>query len=153
MPGCEICGKRYDILSRALVEGVMIDVCDNCGKFGKVVSASRNLSEPTQKRFIAKINVSEENIIDNYSELIRKGREKKGLKQEELAKEIAEKESIIHKIETGSMKPSLTLARKLEQFLDIKLVEMLENEKEVGLNVKNSEMTIGDMLKIQKRKI
>ena len=51
------------------------------------------------------------------------------------------------------MKPSLTLARKLEQFLDIKLVEMLENEKEVGLNVKNSELTIGDMLKIQKRKI
>ena len=151
MPSCEICGKKYDNLNRALVEGVIIDVCGNCGKFGKVFE-TKKIAESQKKVFVRK-SAPEESIVDNYNEIIKKAREKKGLKQEELAKEIAEKESIIHKIETGSLKPSVTLARKLEQFLNIKIIEIIEDKKEISFNSKDGEMTIGDLLKVQKRKI
>jgi len=152
MPSCEICGKRNDSLKRALVEGVIVDVCDNCGKFGKVIDAKKPSAE-NERRIALKNKIPEEIIINNYHEIIKKARERKGMRQEELAKNISEKESIIHKIETGSMKPSIILAKKLEQFFNIKLIEINQEEKGIGLSFKNNEMTIGDLLKVQKRKV
>lgn len=153
MPSCEICGKNYDNLNKAIVESVMMDVCENCGKFGKVVSSGRSLVSLAERKVVMKHKPIEESIVGNYHNIIKKAREDKGLKQEELAKSVAEKESIIHKIETGSLKPSIILAKKLEHFLDINLVEIVEEKKEISFNLKDSEMTIGDMLKIKKRKI
>ena len=153
MPSCEIFGKKYDYLSRAIVEDVMMEVCENCGKFGKVVSSGKSLINLTEKKVIMKHKPIEESIAGNYHNIIKKAREDKGLKQEELAKSVAEKESIIHKIETGSLKPSIILAKKLEHFLNINLVELVEEKKEISFNLKDSEMTIGDMLKTKKRKI
>ena len=152
MGGCEICGKNLDYLDKAIVEGVMMSVCSNCSKFGKVIPVRKPLIGP--KRVIP-IHTKElrEDIIDNYSESIKKGREKRGLKQGELAKNIAEKESVISKIESGSLKPSFILARKLEQFLGIRLIESFEDKKEVNLNLKDDGLTIGDLLKIKYRKV
>lgn len=152
MGNCEICGRRFENLERAIVEGVIIDVCSNCSKFGKVITIKKPLIEPG-KIIKTKDKEIEENIVENYPELIKKARERKGLKQEELALHIAEKESIIHKIETGSLKPSFTLAKKLEQFLGIRLIELQEEKKEVSLNLKDNDLTIGDLLKIKNRKV
>ena len=91
-------------------------------------------------------------ITPDYSELIKKKREKLGLKQEELAKKIAEKESIIHKIESGQFEPSVELARKLEKFLNIKLIEQHEEVK-VSLGKKGEgAATLGDVVVIRKKK-
>ena len=149
MVGCEICGKNFENLERAIVEGVMMGVCSNCAKFGKIIPVRKPLIEP--KRIIP-VQTKEvmEDIVTDYAELIKKGRERKGLKQEGLAKDIAEKESVISKVESGSLKPSFILAKKLEQFLDIKLIEFLEEKKQVNLNLKNNELTIGDLLKLKK---
>jgi len=152
MGSCEICGKRFDNLNKAVVEGVMIDVCSGCSKFGKVIAIRKPLIEP--ERFIqVKAKEDIEDIVNNYHEIIRKARERKGLKQEELAKNVAEKESVIHKIETGSLRPSFVVARKLEQFLGVKLIEIIEEKKDVNLNLKDNSLTIGDILKIKHRKV
>ena len=77
-----------------------------------------------------------------------------GLKQEDLAKEIAEKESVIHWLETGRHEPSLELARKLEKFLGIRLID--EAEEGTGGGIISAESkgkyTLGDFIKIKKRK-
>ena len=152
MANCEVCGKKNDILDKAIVEGVLINVCHNCSRFGRVVSIKKPFVEP--KRMISVQHREEtEDIVDNYAEIIKQSREKKGLKQEELAMNIAEKESIIHKIETGSLKPSFQLARKLEQFLNIKLIELQEEKKDLSLNLKDNGLTIGDLLKVKNRKV
>jgi len=152
MGSCEVCGKNFENLEKAIVEGVMMNVCSDCSKFGKVIAIRKPLIEP--KRVIP-IQTKEvvEDIVTDYAEIIKKAREKKGLKQEDLAKNIAEKESVIHKVETGSLKPSFILARKLEQFFGIKLIETLEEKKEVNLNLKDSGLTIGDLLKLKDRKV
>ena len=149
MVGCEICGKNFENLERAIVEGVMMGVCSNCAKFGKIIPVRKPLTGPKRIVPIQTKNVIED-IVTDYAELMKEAREKKGLKQEELAKSIAEKESVINKVENGSLKPSFVLARKLEQFLDIKLIEFLEEKKEINLNLKDNGLTIGDLLKIKR---
>lgn len=55
-----------------------------------------------------------------------------GLSQEELGMKINEKPSVIHHLETGSMKPSDALARKLEHYLKIQLFipsEEIDNQE------------------------
>ena len=108
MVGCEICGKNLENLEKAIVEGVMMNVCSGCAKFGKVIPVRKPLIEPRRVIPVQTKEVMEE-IVTDYAELIKKGRERKGLKQEELAKDIAEKESVISKVESGSLKPSFIL--------------------------------------------
>ena len=151
MASCEICGKKFENLTKAIVEGVMVEVCSECSKYGKVVSVRKPLIEP--RRVISvKTQTVYEDITEGYAYLVKNAREKKGLKQEELAKNIAEKESVIQKIESNSMKPTVQLAKKLEQFLGISLMEEIEEKKDVNLNLKDSGLTIGDLIKLKDRK-
>ena len=71
-----------------------------------------------------------------------------GLKQKEFAKFLAERESLIHKMESGTYTPSIELARKLERQLGISLVEQKE-VKTQKLEKKASKFTIGDIIKIK----
>ena len=58
-----------------------------------------------------------------------------------------EKESFIAKLESGNLTPSLELAKKLEKYLNIKLI-IKEKAEEMPVNNKSkSMMTIGDLLK------
>ncbi|MBS3150218.1 TIGR00270 family protein [Candidatus Woesearchaeota archaeon] len=151
MGSCEICGRKSDNLIKAIVEGVMIGVCSECSKYGKVVAIRKPLIEPRRSISI-KTNDSYESIVENYANLVKTAREKKGMKQDELAKTLAEKESVIQKIEGGNLRPQINLARKLEKFFNIKLIEKLEERKDVSLNLKDSSLTIGDILKLRNRK-
>ena len=72
------------------------------------------------------------------------------LKQEELAQKIAEKVSVIHKVESKHLRPSLALAKKLEHFLNIKLIEKYKEEKTKTLDFTDSALTIGDLIKFKK---
>ena len=70
---------------------------------------------------------------------------------------IAEKESVIHKIESGQLEPTIPLAKQLEQYLRIKLITMnkgekIEKEKNRDINFSDKVITIGDMLKIKDEK-
>ena len=146
-----MCGREgADI--RAIVEGTVLNVCKTCAKFGNVIEIKKPVVNEEVRRVIPIKQVEiVDRIVDNYASIVKKEREKSGLKQEEVAKQIAEKESVIHKIETGNLKPSLKLAKKLEQFFKIKLIEEYKEEKSKVLDLKDSDLTIGDLLRIKKK--
>jgi len=54
-------------------------------------------------------------------------------------------------METGTLVPTLERARKLEKMLGLKLVEEQQDEQVLQRETK-TDMTLGDMVKIKKRK-
>jgi putative transcription factor len=145
---CEMCGKEGE-LADSIVEGVMMGVCVICSDYGKVVPINKPIID---KKLEMKRETEDagyiEVVVDNYANLIQKAREKKGLKQVDLAKAIAEKESVIHQLESSKLKPNFKLAQKLEVFLNIKVLEKVEtnlvNKRDVSF--KSTDLTIGDLL-------
>ena len=73
-----------------------------------------------------------------------------GLSQKDFASRINEKESMIHKIETGAFEPPLDLAKKLEKILGIKLVEEHLEKHEKFKRSKEGGFTLGDFIKVKK---
>jgi len=144
--GCDVCGKD-EPLSEALVEGSRLRVCKNCGRFGKVLSTPQPLKK--QQSFQKKEEVLIDVVVD-YAKKIRDTREKLGLTQKEFAKKINEKETIVSKIENGTLKPSLDLAKKLEHELKIKLLEEVKEEAYTKEKNKSATLTIGDILEQKK---
>ena len=89
-------------------------------------------------------------LIENFSTVIKQKREKLQLKQEDLAKQINEKVSIIHKVETGHFEPNMDLARKFEKFLKIKLIEQTTLAAiSLGKSAVES-YTLGDFISVRK---
>ena len=148
MTECGICGKGESKII-AIVEGVMLTVCNDCAHYGKVLKV-KELEEQKEIKVVKKASYpeSDEIIVKDYSERIKKAREDLHLKQEELARRIAEKESVIHHMESGDLVPSLALARKLEKSLGIILIEITQLEREKSrINFRDEALTIGDLLK------
>lgn len=155
MPQCEMCGTEAKLVD-AIVEGSILSVCSRCAKFGNVIAIQKPVENPRPSKKLEikqeiEMDKEVETIVEDYSLLVRKARERKGLKQEELARFIAEKESVIQKVESGHLEPSFSLAKKLEQFLGIKLIDKTNvayEKKELDLN--DSTLTIGDLIKFKK---
>jgi putative transcription factor len=159
---CDMCSSPEKIY-KIEVEGSILNVCEKCASFGKVVGKIRQeMPEKKQKQVqkaaekLAEEKAKKETetvqiITPNFSLIIRKAREKLGLKQEELAKKIAEKESVIHKLESGSIIPAIPLARKLEKFLRIALVETIEVDSPETSDMRSSSdgLTLGDLIRIK----
>jgi putative transcription factor len=147
---CDLCGTETDLFL-AKVENIELNVCGNCAKFGKVIKEIR--SEEVEKKILKEEKKQEampeiiDSIVSNYPEIIRGKREQLGLKQQEFAKKISEKESIVHHLEIGKLEPSIELAKKLEKLLRIRLVETIEVEKEEIKQEEGEVMTIGDLIK------
>ena len=60
-------------------------------------------------------------IVDNYGWKIKETRRKMGLKQEDLARKINEKQSLLQKIEKEEIIPSEEARKKIERVLNISL--------------------------------
>lgn len=148
---CDLCGRTEENIQDAIIEGVELSVCPDCSKFGKVIGSRK---PPVEKQF-RKFPVKEEklqSLVENYADSIRKGRELLGLTQRDFAMKINEKESTIHKIETGSLQPELSLVRKLENFLGISLLEDIAKKPESVKRKPEAGMTFGDFIKITSKK-
>lgn len=154
-----MCGAIVSELRKAIVEGTLLDICQQCIRFGDVVEIAKpSMVRPPQKIPLYMLSPplplkEEDGIILEYARKVKMAREKRGMTQEELAKEIGERVSIIQKVELSSLEPPLKLARKLEQFLKISIVEkgsptVEESVKEV--NIRDESLTIGDLLKLKK---
>ncbi|MBU0535832.1 MAG: TIGR00270 family protein [Nanoarchaeota archaeon] len=152
MPSCDMCGAEGKLV-RSLIEGTELNVCKDCSKFGKTLASPVMFFKKQQ---IVKESKPEllEIIVAGCSRIIKQKREQMGITQEDLAKKIAEKESIIQKIESGQTEPSLSVARKLEKFFNILLVEAYD-EKGGAMSTKRktAEFTIGDAIKIKHTKV
>ncbi|MFH1225588.1 MAG: multiprotein-bridging factor 1 family protein [Candidatus Diapherotrites archaeon] len=64
---------------------------------------------------------SEPDIAENYGEIIRHAREKRGLTLKELGEKVFEKESVLHKVEKSKFEPDERLRKRIESFLGISL--------------------------------
>ena len=153
---CEMCGSE-SLLFKTLIEGTELNLCNECSKYGKIV---RKIKEPQEikkqekiekkRALIQEAKESEPEtitiVVDNYSELIKSARERKGLTQKQLAKALSQKESMIHNLESGRFKPSIELAKRFERYLRIKILEEIEDKAENPKKVAGEALTIGDML-------
>lgn len=148
---CELCG-REDELVEAVVEGSILSVCNQCSKYGHVIAIKKTKVAETPKKIELKLEDDIlEVVVKDYSEKVKKAREGKKLTQEELAKKINEKESLVQKIESGHLEPSLYLAKKLENFLQIKLIEKESNGEKVKIDFKGNGLTIGDLVSFKNK--
>ena len=150
---CDLCGKTTESLAKTIIEGVQLDVCNDCAKFGRVIAAVKKPGAKEQIKKIAEHQSKEEKvdlIVENYAELIKKKRESIGLTQKDFASRVNEKESTMHKIETGSFEPPLHLAKKLEKALGIKLIEQHEEKFENSKKNRIEGFTLGDFIKLKK---
>ena len=153
---CDMCGSEGK-LYKTIVEGAELTLCDKCSKFGKVMGVVKQQEEVKKEKKLLFEKVKEpeqevmEIITENYAEKIRKKRESLDLTQKEFAKKINEKESLIQKIETGNFEPSISLAKKIERFLNIKLIEEHEEIHEKPQHAKTGTFTIGDFIKARKK--
>lgn len=137
---CEVCGAKAT--RKAKVEGTVLAVCDQCVKFGEDVRSV----EYRKRVSVPKLEGLEQVMIKDFHKAIRKAREKEKLTQEELAKRLNEKVSVIKRMEEG-WQPSNKLVDKIEKFFNLKLreeaVELLK-EKSAG----GQKLTIGDIIEI-----
>lgn len=155
---CDLCGSNTGPFYKGDVEGVQMTMCGQCKGAGtdvhlitkprapKTESKTQNnarLEAPARKEII-------QIISPNYAQKIKSARERMGLKQEDFAKRIAEKTSIIHSLESGRHMPNIDLARKLERELGITLVEQHEEQSMVSGKDVSGPITIADLIKPKK---
>ena len=148
---CGSGGKLY----KAIIEGAQLNVCQECSKFGKVIGVIKQEIPKEKKKIDIPKNEEPQSevmqiIVKDYAEKIKKKRENLGLKQEEFAKKISEKESLVHNLESGRYEPSIDLAKKIERFLKIKLIEDYEDKYEKTKGTKTDSFTLGDFVKVRK---
>ncbi len=144
MKSCELCGKKAE-LYRAIIEESILLVCNECSGFGKVLRKIEQETAKVLNQLSAKKEVLEAVSYD-FSGRIKQIREKLGLSQKDFAVKINEKESLVQKLESGRLRPTLDLARRLERIFNVKLVEQVEEESLKLKAVKPSGLTIGDLL-------
>ncbi len=160
---CEMCGKNVTFCKKVTIEGVHLEVCTECSKFGtearkekgkevagpKPVITQRLESREKRSRPRDIYEGVEKDLVDDYTERIRDGRQGKGLSQKDLAARLNERVTIISKIETGDMRPDEKLIVKLQKELGIVLKEKVSTvvaAKESGPKT----LTLADLIKMQK---
>ena len=150
MVQCEMCGSEVSDPNRVKIEGAELDVCDECTDFGTEIrtesssSASTKYSTSSSGSTGGASSSTSSNstsssssgggggggqdmfddideVAQDYDDRIRTAREAMGISQEDLAKELNEKASLIRKLEHGSILPSDDVQKKLERKLDIDL--------------------------------
>ncbi len=149
---CEMCGYKGTLV-KALVENVEMELCSECARFGKIVRKPRpeviqkRILQKKQTRHLPKEYETPERVVPDYGEIIQKKRSKLGINQEALAKMLAERTSLVQKLEAGTYKPSLKLARKIQRILKITLVEKPEQIENIPLTKAEGGFTLGDFIK------
>ena len=151
MPACELCGKETQLFS-AVVEGADLEVCANCAKHGAVKNSLRT-SRMSMPSMPLKLELPEETIVHNFASLLHQAREKRGLSQEDFAKLLQERESMVTKWELGSLQPEIAVAKKIGKILGLSLVEMEKAEPLPLQKQRSGVLTLGDMIKVRKRKV
>jgi len=151
---CELCGRECNC-KQAIIDGVKMMLCPNClYKHGK---ATKEQTPKPSTNVVARIKKPKEKdvykdmtkeLISNYSEVIKKGRQKKDLTREKLGFLIGERTVTISKIENGDLKPSDKVAKKLEKELDINLFEEVSSPPSYALAGQSDKgLTLGDFIK------
>jgi putative transcription factor len=167
---CDICGRSISAQAyKVEVEGAKMLVCGHCQNLGKPYKEEpktvcmppqipliqdpikRGISFiPTRKR-TAELpkEMDQLDVADDFAERVRRYRSKLGLSQEELAKRVKEKLSVIQKVETGKISPNSRLCRALEHELKVKLLIPHAEIEDVPKGIAPTEVTLGDIVRVK----
>jgi putative transcription factor len=98
--------------------------------------------------------VEESDLIEEYPRVIKEGREKLGITQQDLAFKAKEKLTVIQKIENGKMLPTMRLSKELEHILRVRLLvprEELDLPSPVRRSSPSPVATLGDVALVKHR--
>jgi len=177
---CEVCGREAHSLFRRKIEGVLMEVCNDCRDVGEEpdyerssrkptrnVSKFRDIysskkSKPAQKAYKPpsrpstykrRDNISNLKIIDNYATVLIQCRNKEGLSSKEFANSLFIKENYYNRIEKESTQLNIKLARRIEKKYNITLVETedRQEEEDVSQYTPKSQDSTDSMVYFRKR--
>lgn len=175
MPQCEMCGAEKSSLTTTKVEGAELELCEDCKGFGTEVRTESSSSTSTKYSTSSSSGTSSsssssssggsssggrrrrdmfdqmDELAGDYDARIREARERDGMSQEELAKSLNEKASLIRKLERGDILPSDSVQKKLERALDISLTEGASDEDADWDAGGEMTQTLGDVVKRKKK--
>lgn len=157
---CEVCGREiFGQPYYRVIEGGRMTVCGGCAQFSnqewdpkkpKAQPRRRRSASSTRPRRRSDIEVAESTeLVENYGELTRKTRQRKGMTVEDFAKKLSEKESVIKNFEKEQLNPTMTLIRKVQRELGITLIEEAEVGTGTVLTRPMGPRTLGDMIKLK----
>lgn len=138
---CELCGSKK-AERKTKIDKVILNACDDCVKFGQEIPKVELIDS---KKTPASMEMGE-GVLPNFHVLIRNERSKMNMTQEDLAKKLNEKSSVIKRVEDG-WEPPMNVIKKFERLFGIKLTQELKEEK-VGVKAGGSKLTIGDVVEI-----
>ncbi|MEM0467487.1 MAG: multiprotein bridging factor aMBF1 [Candidatus Thermoplasmatota archaeon] len=132
---CEMCGCDKKGCRPAIIDGAKMLLCPECIQHAETVEETRIAAVHRKNISLQKPRIPEKDIyqqmqkelVSNWSEIIKKAREKKGLTREELGFRIGERTVTIQKLENGDLRPSDKMIDKLEKELNIQLLEEVKN--------------------------
>ncbi len=165
---CPICGSIiWGKGQRVLIEGAKITVCHNCalhgtkmpepstGKTSRKNHTPYKINSPQRRIYTNNIKDNIE-IVPDFAKKIRTARDSLGINQDQFAQKLNEKPSLLRRIESGKAKPTLKLAKKIEEVYNIKL---LQKGDSIDANIqgskymkKTSGTSLGDIAFIKKKK-
>ena len=178
---CEMCGKAVDKrkAKTVFVEGALLRVCDEC--YSKVMLRRGAVKAPSERQTLlgkpsdvvrptlrtrrassvrttaasrkpsAVRSYDRYELVEDFAERIRRAREKLGWSTRVLAMKVKESETTIKRIESGKLRPTIDLARRLEEVLGIKLLVPAVDE-EIFSDVRGKrehEVTLGEIVSIR----
>jgi putative transcription factor len=167
---CEVCGRPiFGQGLHVIIDGAKLLVCKQCSTLKVSTPRTKqkiSLTSPrsplspqvTKRTVVLKRRPSQPTIpegrelVEDYGHVIKKAREELELSQEELSHRIAEKVSVLQKLEAGRFVPSESLVQKLERILKIRLQQA---PTEITVEKKNSkleELTLGDIAILRKKR-
>lgn len=176
MVQCEMCGAETARPNTVKIEGAELEVCDECTDFGTEVRTEEPSSTSTKYSTSSSGSTDTggtsggrsggsgggagsgggrrrdmfddiDEIAQDYDQTLRDAREAAGLSQEELAKQLNEKASLIRKLEHGDTLPSDEVQGKLERALDVDLsAGGPAGDTEWEGDASSGETTLGDVV-------
>jgi len=164
---CEVCGRQIiGEPHRVIIERAKMTTCSSCAKLGSAewkpepasrISSAAGITLIPRTAYIRKrgtASVSEDIVVaEGYGSLIRRAREKAGLSHEELGRRIAERVSLLKKIESEKMVPDQKVSEKLEHALGIKLMVPLVVPKVSAMPAPSFKgVTLGEIAELKEAK-
>ncbi len=151
MVTCELCGETTTSVSLTRIAGTAMKVCSKCKNMGKDLEPEKNQQHTFRPKFRHEDIKLE--VVNNYSSLINNAIHTRKIDVHILARSTNIRESTLTKYITNKIKPDVESARKIEKFLDIKLIEEFKNESyETKIEEDVKPRTLGDMFeKLQKQ--
>jgi putative transcription factor len=160
---CEMCGKNVTFLRKVTIEGVTLEVCPECAKFGIEAKKEVPKEEAPRPIIAQRLEVRErrgrpkdvlekgekEDLVEDYGSRIRLARERAGMTQKDLAMKINERVTILSKIESNQMRPDEKVISKLQKELGIVLKEKVP-EVVAAKESTRAALTLADLIKMQK---